>query len=121
MLQGNVASATNARTLRQSMTLPEVVLWRVLRSRPNGFNFRRQHPAGPYVADFYCHEARLIVEVDGEAHSCGDRPARDAVRDAWFDVRGLDVLRLPAETILNDLDATVRHIVETAKRRSGEE
>jgi very-short-patch-repair endonuclease len=48
------------------MSLPEVLLWQALRARPGGWKFRRQHPSGPYVADFYCHEARLIVEVDGD-------------------------------------------------------
>ncbi len=48
------------------MSLPEVLLWQVLRTRPSDLKFRRQHPSGAYVADFYCHEARLVIEVDGE-------------------------------------------------------
>jgi hypothetical protein len=49
------------------MTLPEVVLWQCLRQRPEGLKFRRQHPTGPYVLDFFCSDARLAIEVDGEA------------------------------------------------------
>ena len=55
----------NARTLRRAMTRPEVLLWQVLRERPNGLRFRRQHPVGPFVLDFYCPAARLAIEVDG--------------------------------------------------------
>jgi very-short-patch-repair endonuclease len=63
-----------ARSLRREMTLPEGMLWQVLRQRPEGFKFRRQHPIGRCVVDFYCPAARLVIEVDGEAHSMGDRP-----------------------------------------------
>ena len=118
MLQGQEGVAPRARDLRQTMSLPEVLLWRALRERPGGFKFRRQHPSGPYVADFYCHAARLIVEIDGEAHGRGDRPARDAARDAWFAARGLFTVRLAASDVLDDLDATARHLVTLAATRT---
>jgi very-short-patch-repair endonuclease len=60
------------------MTLPEVLLWRELRKRPDGLKFRRQQAANSYVTDFYCHSARLAVEVDGEAHNRGNAPISDA-------------------------------------------
>jgi len=67
------------------MTLPEVILWTALRGGgPNHPAFRRQHPIGPYVLDFYCAKARLCVEVDGGSHSMGDQPRRDARRDAFL-------------------------------------
>jgi very-short-patch-repair endonuclease len=97
------------------MSLPEVIiLWRALRKRPNGLKFRRQHPAGPYVADFYCHEARLIIEIDSYAHETGNRPARDAARDAWMAERHLTVLRIPAAEILRDASAAVDGIAAAA-------
>jgi very-short-patch-repair endonuclease len=92
------------------MSLPEVVLWRLLRQRPGGLKFRRQHPAGPYVADFYCHEARLILEIDGEGHNRGDRPARDIERDTWFEQRGFQVLRIAANEVLRDPDSVASSI-----------
>jgi len=98
------------------MSLPEVLLWRELRTRPGGLKFRRQHPAGPYPADFFCHEARLVVEVDGESHERGDRPIRDAGRDAWFADRRLKVLRVPAAELLKDLQAVVTFIAVEAER-----
>jgi very-short-patch-repair endonuclease len=110
-----------ARQLRKAMSLPEVKLWQVLRQHPEGFKFRRQHPSGPYVADFYCHEARLVIEVDGEVHNRGDAPIRDEHRDRWFADKGLTVLRIPAIAILNDLDTAVAGVIAMAKERIGED
>lgn len=124
MLQGPDATIRNARRLRSEMSLPEVLLWQALRKRPGGLKFRRQHPAGPYVADFFCHEARLVIEIDGQAHGYGDRPIRDAERDRWFQELRFDVLRIPAEAVFDDLDAVVRGIVARASNpppRSGED
>jgi very-short-patch-repair endonuclease len=78
------AVVMKARELRRSPTLPEGLLWQQLRTRPGDLKFRRQHPIGFYVVDFYCPAARLIVEVDGESHGMGNRPARDARRDRWL-------------------------------------
>jgi very-short-patch-repair endonuclease len=104
-----------AKQLRREMSLPEALLWRELRKRPAGLKIRRQHPAGPYVLDFYCDTARLAVEVDGEAHERGERPARDAERDAWLASRGVRTLRLQAREVLEDVGAVVRHIVAFAR------
>jgi very-short-patch-repair endonuclease len=96
------------------MSLPEVLLWRILRTRPAGLKFRRQQAAGPYVLDFFCHEASLAVEVDGESHNRGNQPAFDAERDEYLRRNGYHVLRIPAVNVLSDLDAVVRHIEATA-------
>jgi len=86
------------------MTLPEVLLWRALRTRPGGYKFRRQHAAGPYLLDFYCMETALCIEVDGKAHDMGSNPARDERRDAWLTKQGIKTLRIPAEEILRELE-----------------
>ena len=95
-------TTTMARKLRRKMTLPEVILWRILRARPNGMKFRRQHPSGPYVLDFFCSDARLAIEVDGEAHSRGDRHARDLKRDQCLRAAGIETLRIPAVELLRN-------------------
>ena len=107
----------NARKLRRQMPLPEVILWQWLRKRPNGLKFRRQHPTGHYVLDFFCSDARLAIEVDGEAHTLGSRPQRDAVRDNWLAASGIHSLRIPASEVLKDADAVLRHIVAEALAR----
>ncbi|MBV8686277.1 MAG: endonuclease domain-containing protein [Alphaproteobacteria bacterium] len=114
MLTGPPPTIQRSRRLRRAMSLPEVLLWRELKQRPGGLKFRRQHPAGPYTADFFCHEARLIVEVDGEAHQRGDRPHRDMRRDAWFEARRFRVLRIAAVEVLSDIEAAILGIVAAA-------
>ena len=104
-----------ARTLRRRLSLPEGLLWRALKGRKaDGLHFRRQHPIGPYVLDFYCAAAELAVEVDGRSHDVDSGPAADARRDAWLADQGIRTLRLPAYLVLTDLDAAVRTIVEAA-------
>lgn len=114
MLQGPKGTIRRARKLRREMSLPEVLLWQELQKRPSGLKFRHQHPSGPYVADFFCHSARLVVEVDGEAHDRGDRPERDQDRDAWFEARRFDVMRIPAADVLGNLEGVLQGIVARA-------
>jgi very-short-patch-repair endonuclease len=101
-----------ARQLRADMSLPEVMLWNFLRQRPNGLKFRRQHPVGAYILDFYCLERRIAIEIDGIAHDMGHRPARDAARDAWLMVRRISVIRIAAKDVLTDVDAAAQSVVD---------
>ncbi len=100
-----------ARKLRREMTLPEIVLWRWMKGRPEGLRFRHQHPLGFYSLDFYCPAAKLAIEVDGEAHERGNQPARDEGRDVWVASRGIRTLRIAAAEVMGDLDAVTRLIV----------
>ena len=99
-----------ARKLRREMSLPEVLLWQRLRGSQLGVKFRRQHPIGSYITDFYCSSLRLVIEVDGDAHNMGDRPARDVSRDTFLKENGYKVLRIAASDILKDMDAVVASI-----------
>ena len=117
MLHGPKPTVKKARRLRRSMTTPEVMLWQRLRQRPGGFKFRRQHPAGPYVLDFFCSEARLAIEVDGIAHEMGDNPEADASRDAWLLEHGVATLRLRAGNVIGSPDQAVEWIVATCLER----
>jgi very-short-patch-repair endonuclease len=111
------ATTRGARNLRRKMTLPEVILWQALRKTPEGLKFRRQHPTSRYVLDFFCSHARLAIEVDGEAHSRGDRPERDEVRDQWLRAAGIETLRIPAVDVLSDADAVLRWIIAESRAR----
>jgi very-short-patch-repair endonuclease len=91
------------------MSLPEVMLWQRLRLRPGGMKFRRQHPVGRFVADFYAPDAKMIVEVDGVAHDA--RVERDLVRDEWLRGQGFVVVRVAAVDVLKDVDAVVDGLV----------
>lgn len=114
-LVGTPGGLEFARDLRSTMTPPETALWQALRR--SGLRFRRQYAAGPYVLDFYCAPARLAVEVDGEIHGRGDRPARDAARDAWLKEQGVRVLRYGARDVLSNTQGVAQQVVTVAHRR----
>ena len=116
-LDGSPNGRSSAKRLRKQMTPPEIALWLALRGNEAGLRFRRQHAAGRYVLDFYCAPARLAIEVDGEAHSRGNRPERDATRDAWLVAQNIRVLRYPAREMLANLDDIVRQIIAAAVQR----
>ncbi|HEX5259171.1 MAG TPA: DUF559 domain-containing protein [Sphingomicrobium sp.] len=101
-----------ARQLRRKMTLPEVLLWNVLRTRPDGLKFRKQYPIGGYVADFGCLSRRLLIEIDGDNHNYGDRPKRDDVRDRTLAAAGYETLRIPAVEVLKNIDGVVAHVLQ---------
>ena len=117
MLTARGSTVHRARRLRQDMSLPEILLCQQLKLRTGGFKFRKQHPAGFYVLDFFCAEAKLAVEVDGEAHGRGDQPAFDAVRNRQLRTHEIATLRVPAVDVLNELEAVVVHVVETVRAR----
>ncbi|MEE4350048.1 MAG: endonuclease domain-containing protein [Pacificimonas sp.] len=100
-----------AKKLRRKMTPPEVHLWQHLRLRPYGLKFRRQHPIGRYVADFYCHPLKLAVEVDGETHAHGTQPERDMNRDRFFAETGVATVRISARDVLADPAAAIDAIL----------
>ena len=100
-----------AKALRRKLSLPEVLLWRELQRAPVGLNFRKQHPAGDYVIDFFCARANLAIEVDGISHDMGDRPVRDEERDAWLREHRIDTVRFPARDVLKDAGAVAGSIV----------
>ncbi|WP_269142162.1 endonuclease domain-containing protein [Sphingomonas sp. IC-11] len=102
-MTGPQTTVTNARRLRREMTLPEIILWQNIRRQQLGVKFRKQHPAGQYVLDFYCPSARLAIEVDGEAHSHQNKLAKDHRRDLWLARENVRILRIPAKAILSDL------------------
>jgi very-short-patch-repair endonuclease len=91
-----------ARKLRQQLSLPEALLWRELRGKPLGMKFRKQHPVGPFVIDFYCAQAKTGFEIDGIAHDMGDRPQADARRDAFIAAQGITIERIAAREVLAD-------------------
>ena len=95
------------------MSLPEVLLWQQLRKRPDGLKFRKQFPIGEMTVDFACLERRLIIEIDGEGHSFGDQPRRDAARDAVLRREGFRVMRIAARDVLKNLDGVLRFISAT--------
>ncbi len=105
-----------AKFLRRRLTLPEGLLWRAIKGgKADGLKFRKQHPIGPYVLDFYCASVALCVEVDGGSHGMGRRPEADAQRDAWLAAKGIRTLRISASLVLEEVDDAVRTIISAAR------
>ena len=104
-----------ARELRQNSTDVERHLWNRLRSgQIDGHRFRRQHPVGPYVLDFYCPRLRLAIELDGGQHNLPPEIERDQRRDAWLAARGITVLRYWNSDVVENIDGVLEHIAITA-------
>jgi very-short-patch-repair endonuclease len=90
-----------ARSLRATLTKGEVLLWLELRELKSvGLHFRKQAPIGPYVVDFVCHSAKLIVEVDGDLHETEAGKRHDANRDAYLKSLGYQIIRLDYPDVL---------------------
>ena len=105
--------------MRATLSPPEAALWARLRARSPGQPvFRRQHPIGPYVADFYCAVARLVIEIDGADHGTPSRIFHKAERDAWMRDRGYRVVRYPAGEVLRDPDEAALSIFNMAAAAS---
>ena len=111
-------SVFQARKLRRGMTPPERILWGVLRGRPNGFRFRRQHPVDHYILEFYCHRALLAIEIDGFGHQLGNNPERDEARDRWLATQGIATLRIDAMDVRNNLEGVLAHIFDRCAQRT---
>jgi very-short-patch-repair endonuclease len=111
MLRPEVAIA---RKQRREMSYPEVLLWQRPRSGVSGLKFRKQHPIGCYVADFYHATNRLVIEVDGQIHATASAIARDCERDRFIRENRYRIIRINAADILNDADAVAASIVSLA-------
>ena len=106
-----------ARHLRRNMTPTEKALWSGLRKKKlGGLHFRRQVVIQGYIADFYCHAARLVVEVDGGIHQ--QQSGYDGLRDQVMNASGYSVLRVSTNEVENNLDGVLQKILEAAKSRS---
>lgn len=106
----------NARRFRHELSLPEKLLW--VRLRGASIRFRRQHPIGRFVFDFYCPAAQLAIEVDGAAHDFGDRPQRDDARAAWLASNCIEVVRVPAKDVLAEPGAIADSLIRLCASRA---
>ena len=101
----------NARDLRSNPTGPERFMWNLLRTRRlAGWKFRRQAPIGPYIADFFCPDAKLVVELDGGQHQSQSKYDDDRTR--WLEEQGYQVLRFWNNEVLGQSDAVLQTILK---------
>jgi len=103
-----------AKKLRREMTPAETILWKELRTNKlNGLHFRRQQIIDGYIADFYCHQHELIVEIDGGIHE--RQTVSDADREEYLSARGFQIIRFTNDEVSKDLKGVLQKIVEACK------
>jgi len=101
----------NENTLKNNQTKAEYIMWQVLRGRQlNGAKFRRQHPIDRFIVDFYCHEYKLVIELDGEVHDVDFVKEYDEGREAELKNLGLKVLRFKNEEVFDSLEKVLEII-----------
>ena len=104
-----------AKALRRRLSPPEVLLWARLRERRPDFpRFRRQHSISPYVADFYCSAARLVIEIDGGRYGEAAQALHDEARDIYMQRMGYRILRISSADVMAKDDEVAAAVVETA-------
>ena len=102
-----------ATDLRKNMTDAEKVMWYQLRNRKlNGLKFRRQHPVAIFILDFYCHEKRLAIEIDGGIHKSVDQSEWDKNRTYELNELGIHVLRFTNEEVIDSVQRVIKMISE---------
>jgi very-short-patch-repair endonuclease len=111
-MRAPILTQKRAKALRRGMTMPERTLWALLRREQLGLRFRRQHPMGPFILDFYCPSAKLCVEVDGPSHA--EQGEYDARRDRWLTEHGIMVLRVSADDVEQRAALVLADIVRVA-------
>ncbi|MDE3087965.1 MAG: endonuclease domain-containing protein [Chloroflexota bacterium] len=105
---------SRARELRRAMTPAEKKLWQHIRyGQLGGAQFRRQHAVGPYIVDFFCAKAKLVVEVDGDSHADPEQAKRDEERTAWLDEqKDYRVMRFWNNEVLHNIEAVLAEIMK---------
>ena len=104
-----------ARNLRASQTPAEEIFWQLVRNRKlAGLKFRRQHQINRYIVDFYCVEAGLIIELDGDIHSTSGQIIKDDNRDRYLTSIGNSIMRIPNQRIFEDIRQVLSEIVDRA-------
>ena len=112
ILPYNPALRSRARALRKNSTLAEILLWQAIRGKQLNCEFHRQVPIDEYIVDFYCHELRLAIEVDGESHRGAEAYRRDVARQRRLEELGVSFLRFTDEEVKRNLAGIVGTIAE---------
>jgi very-short-patch-repair endonuclease len=102
-LQAPAKTKSFAKTLRKRQTAAEERMWKILRNRNfEGFKFRRQHPLNKYIADFYCHKLKLVIELDGNVHELESVKIKDEIREEAIKAFGIEIIRFENDDIFNN-------------------
>ncbi|ANV87997.1 MULTISPECIES: endonuclease domain-containing protein [Cyanophyceae] len=103
---------TRRQTLRNNMTEPEKKLWQILRGKQMGVKFRRQHGIGHYIADFYCPELKIVIEVDGDSHKSAEAQTYDAIRTDFMASLGITTLRFTNDEVIHNIEGVHQQLTQ---------
>ena len=109
-----------AREMRQPQTPAEATLWRAIRNQQTGFKFRRQHPIDRFIIDFYCAQAKLLIEIDGDSHLQSDQEEYDQARTKYLEELGYKVIRFTNNDVRYNIEIVVTEILQTVENRIAE-
>ena len=113
-------SLLTRRELRNNSTPEEAVLWTQIKSRKiKGYKWRRQHPIGEYILDFYCPEAKLCIELDGAAHFSYSWAREDNIRTSFLNSKGIKVIRFENRLIWDNIDGVIEIIEQELENKQG--
>lgn len=99
-----------AKELRNNPTQAEQILWEYLKNKQLGAKFRRQHPISNYIADFYCHKLRLVIEIDGDYHADVEQMRYDKFRSEELEKFEIKVIRFSNKQVLNDIEFVLKQL-----------
>lgn len=108
---------SRAREMRQPQTPAEATVWQNLRNRNLKYKFRRQHPIDRFIIDFYCAEAKLLIEIDGESHLQKEQIEYDAARTEYLEDLGYKVIRFTNNDVRYSIHAVIDEIVQVVESR----
>jgi very-short-patch-repair endonuclease len=110
-----------AKVLRRNMTKPELLLWEKLRRKQLfGLRFRLQHPINNYIADFYCHSVKLVIEIDGAQHNEAEYKEYDIAREEMMQMLGITTLRFKNKQVIDEVESVISEIKEFIKKHRAE-
>ncbi len=110
----------HAREMRHPQTTAETTLWNVLRNKSTGYKFRRQHPIDMFIIDFYCAEAKLLIEIDGDSHFIPKQEEYDKARTEYLEDLGYKVIRFTNNDVRYHILAVADEIMQTVESRIAE-
>ncbi|MDQ6842797.1 MAG: endonuclease domain-containing protein [Bacteroidota bacterium] len=108
----------NAKKLRNEPTPSEVIFWNLLKQHFFGVRFKRQHPISRYIADFYCHKFKLVIEIDGNVHLTEQAKNNDKLRDEYMQSLNLKIVRFTNEEVCKNGESVVKKLKELIERQS---
>ena len=118
MREREATARSHAKVMRKNLTKAEAVMWGKIKGKNlNGHHFRRQHPIGPFIADFACVEGKVVLEVDGATHNSEEEQAYDGRRTSFLESEGWHVVRVWNNQIYNNRDGVLRALDEIVTAR----